>query len=397
MLEGFLVYLRNQGFSISVEQWLTLMRGLEQGLHRASLTGFYQLCQSVLLTSETQMDPFRKAFQGYFSSLEEERQPSRELLDWLRNPERIEGRCDPLQLLENRDISPQQAQELFQERLKEQTSQHNGGSYWIGTQGMSPFGRDGNSLRGIQVAGAGEFQRGFQAIGREEYADFRQDRVLNLRQFQLAFRRLRQLSAQQETSWELDVEGTIRRTCDQDGLLKIVHAKPRKNTIKLLVFIDSGGSMDSHRGLCATLFQAVSRANHFQDLRIYYFHNCVYGHLYTTPACSLKHWVDTKKTLEALSPDYKVLFLGDATMDPTELLGSRYYAHMARGGSGGLEWLLYIRNRFKKSAWILPQAMTLPEGSYWRESYDIISNIFPMFSMTIEDLEKAFRFLMEPV
>ena len=241
MLEGFLVYLRNRGFSISVEQWLTLMRGLEQGLHRASLTGFYQLCQSVLLTSETQMDPFRKAFQGYFSSLEEERQPSRELLDWLRNPERIEGCCDPLQLLENRDISPQQAQELFQERLKEQTSQHNGGSYWIGTQGMSPFGRDGNSLRGIQVGGAGEFQRGFQAIGREEYADFRQDRVLNLRQFQLAFRRLRQLSSQQETSWELDVEGTIRRTCDQGGLLKIVHAKPRKNTIKLLVFIDSGG------------------------------------------------------------------------------------------------------------------------------------------------------------
>ena len=156
--------------------------------------------------------------------------------------------------------------------------------------------------------------------GERNFKDFRQDTILDIRQFQMAFRKLRQYSSRVDgEKTELDIDKTIDETCENAGMLKLVYDRPRKNTVKLLLLIDSDGSMLPYSRLCNRLFQAVSRSNHFKDLKIYYFHNCIYDHLYTTPYCKKEDWVETNWVLNTLDSEYKVIFVGDAAMAPSEL------------------------------------------------------------------------------
>ena len=166
---------------------------------------------------------------------------------------------------------------MFEERIKEQKEKHSGGNYWIGTGGTSTMGRGGYNKQGIRVGGEGRHRSAVQIAGERNFRDFRQDQILDIRQFQMAFRKLRQFSSKVEAQkTELDIDATIDETCENAGMLKLVFDKPRKNTVKVLLLIDSDGSMLMYSKLCNRLFQAVSQANHFKDLKVYYFHNCIY-------------------------------------------------------------------------------------------------------------------------
>ena len=235
-----------------------------------------------------------------------------------------------------------------------------------------------------------------QIAGERNFKDFREDKVLDIRQFQMAFRKLRQFSARMDVEkTELDIDQTIDKTCEHAGMLNLVYEKPRKNTVKILLLIDSDGSMLMYSRLVNKLFQAISKANHFKDLKVYYFHNCVYDHLYTNPYCRYGEWVDTQWVLNNLDSEYKVIFVGDGTMAPSELhskYGNSYYS--LRNEEPGINWLMRIKRKFKKQIWLNPIRESEWEWVYGHKTLQDIKKIFPMFELTLDGLDRAIKKLL---
>ena len=285
MFASFFYLLRQRGLDVSLNEWLTLLEGMEKGLHRSTLTGFYQLCRAVLLHSESEYDRFDQVFLEFFRDVPWEGELPRELMDWLDPPtEDLRRTLEELRRRRGEDKTLEEILQMLEERLREQTEEHNGGNYWIGTQGSSVFGNFGWRPNSLRVGGESRRRAALAVAGERRFRDFRKDATLDTRQFQMAFRLLRQFSAQiSDAEKVLDVEGTIRDTCDQAGLLKIRYRNPRRNAVKVLLLIDSGGSMDYYSDLCSTLFQAATKSNTFQELHTYYFHNCIYESVYRHP------------------------------------------------------------------------------------------------------------------
>lgn len=266
MFGSFFYLLRARGLKVSLSEWLTLVEAMDKGLIDTNFTQFYYLTRAILVKSEADFDRFDSVFMEYFKDVvvESEELPP-ELLEWLNNPAiRKRGTDLPDTGRANmwKSFNEERIQKMFQERLAEQKEEHNGGAYWIGTEGASPFGNSGETLKGIRVGGVSRHRRAMSVAGERRYRDFRDDAGLDVRSFQTAFRRLRQFSNRVDVPrTELNIDATIGATCANAGHLKLVFDKPRKNTVKLMLLMDSGGSMDLYSGMCAALFQAVSRSN----------------------------------------------------------------------------------------------------------------------------------------
>ena len=260
---------------------------------------------------------------------------------------------------------------------------------------MSMFGNSGNSPKGIRVGGQSMHHRAFRVAGERKFRDFRRDNTLDTRQFQVALRKLRQFSGLVDLPpTEFDVDNTIRDTADNGGVLKVRYKRPRENTVKVLLLMDSGGSMDYYSNLCSALFQAVSKSGHFKDLKVYYFHNCPYARLYHDPMLLSRNSVLTSWVLSNIPSDYKVIFVGDAQMAPYELMGG-YYGGWGQeeGPKCGMDWLRLFKGRFKHSIWLNPSRR--PQwGAYWSQTYDVIAREFPMFPLTVEGLEEGMKKLL---
>ena len=176
------------------------------------------------------------------------------------------------------------------------------------------------------------------------------------RQFQLAFRKLRQFSSRLDIpETELDIDGTVNKTCNNGGCLQIVMQKPRKNAVKLLLLMDSGGTMIPFSSLLNDLFQAVHKSNHYKDVKTYYFHNCIYSKLYKTPECENGDWIDTEWMFRNIDSDYKVIIVGDAAMAPEELYSTTGNYRGPNGGLCGYEWLKLVKRKYKKVVWLNPK------------------------------------------
>lgn len=279
----FFYLLRAKGLEVSINEWLSLISALDKGLAGSSLTGFYYLCRSIIIKTEADYDKFDAVFAEYFQGVETPEDLPEEFWKWLSDGELERDINDK----GNGDDFFRELDELlqmFHERIEEQKEKHHGGNYWIGTGGTSPMGRGGYNKQGIRVGGRSRHKSAVQIAGERNFRDFRQDNILDIRQFQMAFRKLRQYSSRVEGErTELDIDQTIDKTCENAGLLEIVYDKPRKNTVKVLLLIDSDGSMLPYSRLCNQLFQALRKSNHFKDLKVYYFHNCIYDNLYNTP------------------------------------------------------------------------------------------------------------------
>lgn len=390
MFMAFFTLLRSSGLSVSLNEWMTLTEALDRGLGCTGLSDFYFMCRAVLIKSEVDYFAYHKAFLSFFEGVikQSKSELPPELMEWLNRPSDTPDNYDEAVARANLAKELDEIRRMFAERLLEQKEEHNGGSRWIGTGGMSMFGNSGNSPTGIRVGGQSMHRRAFEVFGEREFEDFRKDTVITPRQLQLAFRKLRQLSGRDDAPKDmLDLDETIDQTCENAGKLKIAYRRPRRNTVRLLLLMDSGGSMDSHRALCAQLFTAVNQSNHFKDLKIYYFHNCIGNYLYTTPEMRYDHRVETQRVLNELTENYKTILFGDAQMSPYELTDSYY-------GTPGLEWLRAFKRKFRHIVWITPEEMRYRKGSWYRESYDMIAEEFDMFVLTIEQLELAFRKLM---
>lgn len=403
MFEDFLTVLRRSGLKVSMTEWMSLMEGMEKGLHRSSFTGFYQLCRCLLVKSEADFDTFDRAFLEYFRDVPFQQEVSQELLDWLDKPDVLTDYAtwDEEQALKNLGYSEEDIERMLRERMQEQNEEHNGGSYWVGTHGMSTFGNAGNSPNGIRVGGQSMHHRAFRVAGERKFRDFRRDNTLDTRQFQVALRRLRQYSGLVDLPrTEFDVDSTIQDTADNGGVLKICYKRPRENTIKVLLLMDSGGSMDYYAQLCSSLFQAVSKSGHFKDLQVYYFHNCPYARLYKDPMLLSKNSHETQWVLDNLPSDYKVIFVGDAQMAPYELMGGYYYGayrgddHNEEDGPRcGMDWLKRFKSKYPNVIWLNPSERPV-WGQYWCQTYDDIARVFPMFPLTVEGLEEGMKKLL---
>lgn len=395
MFITFFYLLRARGLNVSLNEWLALYEALNKGLCSSSLLDFYHLCRSILVKSEADYDKFDMAFAEYFQGIESPEDLPEEFWDWLNHDVKVRDVNDK-NMLDDYLLELEELQKRFKERMEEQKERHDGGNYWIGTGGTSTMGHSGYHERGIRVGGEGRHRNAVQVAGERNFKDFRQDNILDTRQFQMAFRKLRQFSSKIDgAKTELDVDGTIQETCDNAGRLKLVWDRPRKNTVKLLILFDSDGSMTPYSRLCSHLFQAVSNANHFKDLKVYYFHNCIYDHLYTTPQCRRGEWIDTEWVLSNLSSEYKVIFVGDGTMAPSEL--------MSKGGNcyiglyneiPGIEWLKRFKKKYPKHIWLNPIREREWEYTYGTPTLLKIKDLFPMFELTIDGLEAAIKKLM---
>ena len=395
MFLEFFYLLRARGLDVSINEWMTLVEALDKGLAKASLTGFYHLCRSILIKTESDYDKFDQVFAEYFKGVETPEDLPEEFWKWLEEGD-IERALDDLG---DKELFAKELDELlrmFEERIKEQKERHDGGNYWIGTGGTSTMGRGGYNPAGIRVGGRSRHKTALQVAGERNFKDFREDAILDIRSFQMAFRKLRQYSSRVDGQERvLDVDKTVDETCDNGGLLSLAYEKPRKNTVKVLLLIDSEGSMLPYSRLCNRLFQAVSRSNHFKDLKIYYFHNAIYDQLYTTPHCKLRDSVETTWVFNRLDSDYKVIFVGDAAMAPSELYrpgGNAIIGLFNR--ETGMEWFQKFKKRFKKQIWLNPIEKSSWEWTYGAQTIHDIGQVFPMFELTLDGLEKGIKKLL---
>ncbi len=396
MFIGFFYLLRAHGFGVSLNEWMTLMEALTLDLQHTSLTGFYHLCRAVLVKTEADYDKFDRVFLEYFDGVPFEDELPEELLQWLDHPERALDDFRAFLVAQGYDQkSVDEILKMFEERLREQTEEHNGGSYWIGTNGYSNFGHSGHAPQGIRVGGMSRYRRAFEVAGERKFRDFRKDNVLDIRQFQMAFRLLRQYSDQTlGEKTEFDVDGTIRETCDSGGTLKVRYKRPRRNTVKLLMLMDSGGSMEYYSRLCSMLFQAAEKANQFKELHVYYFHNCIYSAVYTDPRMYRSHAVPTEWVLKNFGSEYKVILVGDALMDMYELTGKRWYGGAdGEAARSGLDWLKRFRAQYDHLVWLNPETEA-NWGPYWGQSYGVIEKLVDMYPLTVDGLEQSMKKLL---
>ena len=387
--------LRAKGLDVSINEWMTLVEALDKGLAHSSLTGFYHLCRSILIKTESDYDKFDQIFAEFFEGVESPEDLPQEFWDWLASSD-IERALDDLGDKKLFEKELDELLKMFEERIKEQKEKHDGGNYWIGTGGTSPMGRGGYHPSGIRVGGKSRHKSAVQIAGERNFKDFREDTILDIRTFQMAFRKLRQYSSRVDTQeLELDIDKTIDQTCENAGMLKLAYEKPRKNTVKVLLLIDSDGSMLPYSRLCNRLFQAVSRSNHFKDLQVYYFHNAIYDQLYTTPRCKIYDSVETEWVFNRLDSEYKVIFVGDAAMAPSELY--------RKGGNAiiglfnketGMEWFAKFKKRFKKLIWLNPIEKMSWEWTYGAQTIQAIGEMFPMYELTLDGLEAGIKKLL---
>ncbi len=403
MFDAFFYLLRQYGLDVSTTEWLTVQQALSLGLHGSSLTGFYDLCRAILCKSESEYDKFDQAFEEYFydvfytatGRLRDDL--PEDVLAMLQRP----NRPDPLQYAHTLEEEAQLAalrRRAMEEQegtpIYEDSQAQLEGEVFDGSHNIRPDDLPQGNPEIIQVVRKPRRKPG-HALPLWNFKDFREDNVLNIRQFQMAFRRLCLYSDQFGPEVELDIQRTVHDTCQKGGLLQIRQKKPRRNAIKVLMFIDCGGTMTPYHALCSRLFQAVSRSNRFKDLKIYYFHNCIDEYLYTNPTLRLKYEVSTKKVLRECDKDYKVIFVGDATMDVNELLYPPAEVTRNNQGFSGQDWLNYILKRYRSTVWLTP--VLRKKGSCmgtWGAAYDIITDLFQMYPLTVKGLEDAMEQLM---
>ena len=397
MFSTFFYTLKAKGLEVSLSEWLALFDALDRGLDGGSLTGFYYMARAILVKSETDFDKFDLAFEECFKGIKSENTVTDRMLEWLDKSEFTELMHEEerywLNQVEDMHVDKDDVEQKFKDRLKDQDSEHNGGSYWIGTMGKTQFGHMGGNIGGIRVGGSTGYQSAFAVVGARKYKDFRDDRMLDNRQFQMAFRKLRQFSSKLDIpKTELDINGTVDETCNCGGMLRIVMDRPRKNAVKLLLLMDSGGTMIPFMNLMNELFQAIHKSNHYKDVKTYYFHNCIYAKMYKTPECENGDWVDTDWMFRNIDSDYKVIIVGDAAMAPEELYSETGNYRGPNGGLSGEKWLLLLKQHYKRVVWLNPKMA--PGEAPWREAETAVKKIFPMYKLTVDGLNEAMNKLM---
>lgn len=399
MFLNFFYALRNNEIDVSTHQWLTLMNGLDKNLHNSTMSGFYGLCRTILIHSERDFSKFNQVFFQYFNFSKQEDEWSddvkaalEKMKDWLDSVD--DESYLPKESAEQSDLSVQQIEEMYEKRLEEQKEVHKGGSKWIGTDGKTAFGNMGQKIRGIRIGGESQYRSAYRRIEEGGYEDFRNDSTIDNRDFQVAFKRLREQTSNSDLPEdEFALDKTIDETCNQAGILKIKYRRPRTNNMKLLLLMDAGGSMKQHSKLCSELFQSVSKAGHFKDLKIYYFHNALGEFVHSEATMERKYAVAVADILQSCSSEYRVIIIGDGEMSLEELLGGDSWFNGEIPKNSGLDYFLQVKKHFKHIIWLHPQPTPKVE-TYWTQTFRILEGQFDMFRLSLDGLNNGIKKLL---
>ena len=393
MLIDFFYTLRAAKLPVSVKELLTLLEALQKGVvgphseDSTSMDDFYYLARTTLVKDEKHFDKFDRAFAAYFKGVEMLTDITKELpAEWLKKM--LERELTDEQKAAIEKMGWDELMETLRKRLEEQKGRHEGGNKWIGTGGTSPFGHGGYNPQGIRIGGPGKNRSAVKVWEQRVYRDYDDTQELGTRNIKVALRRLRKF-ARQGSELELDLPDTIRSTAANAGWLDIKMVPERHNNVKVLLLMDVGGTMDEHIKRVEELFSAVK--SEFKYLEFYYFHNCVYDFMWKNNKRRFAEKFDTWDVIRKYNKDYKLIFVGDATMSPYEITqpgGSVEY----NNDEPGAEWLQRLTHAFPYHAWINPE----PQGVWeYRQSIDLIRRLMGdrMYPLSLKGLEETMRLL----
>ncbi|MES2068922.1 MAG: VWA domain-containing protein [Pseudomonadota bacterium] len=387
MLIDFFFILKDAKIPVSIKEFLMLLEAMEKGLVSMSMDDFYFLSRTIMVKDEAHYDKFDKAFGLYFKGIDTIFEKNPEIpLEWLSK--RMERELSDEQKAQLEKFGYDKLMDRLKHLLQEQKERHEGGSKWIGTGGTSPFGNGGQNPEGIRIGGKGGNRTAVKVWEARAYRDYDDERELGTRNIKVALRRLRKF-ARQGAEDELALDATIKATANNAGYLDIKMQPERKNNIKVLMLLDVGGTMDDHIARTEELFSAAK--TEFKNMEFFYFHNCVYDYLWKNNRRRHAEKFPTWDVLRKYTPDTKVIFVGDATMSPYEILqpgGSVEYNNEEAGAA----WLQRFTSTFPKFIWLNPE----PEGLWqYRQSVSVIRQIMNnrMLPVTIDGLERGMRLL----
>ena len=406
MLLDFFYTLRSAKLPVSVKEFLTLLEALQKGVvgpnaepsqtdtfaeaysNGYKIDDFYYLSRAALVKDEKHYDKFDRAFAAYFKGVEMIADFTKEVpLEWLRK--NLELQLSPEELAKIEKMGWDELMETLKKRFEEQKERHEGGSKWIGTGGTSPFGAFGQNPQGIRIGQDKSRNRSAVKVwDQRAYKDYDDTQELGTRNIKVALRRLRKF-AREGNEDELDLDETISKTAANAGYLDIKMRPERHNNVKVLLLMDVGGTMDDHIARVEELFSATK--TEFKHLEFYYFHNCVYDFMWKNNRRRFAEKFATWDIIRKYNKDYKLIFVGDATMSPYEILqpgGSVEY----NNEEPGADWLQRLTSAFPKFAWINPE----PQGVWqYRQSISVIQQLMQqrMYPLTLKGLEEAMRLL----
>jgi len=384
VLIEFFQLLRSHGVKTTITEWLDLLQALNKRVVFADVDEFYYISRLILVKDESLYDRFDRAFSEYVERVAQVDVTEKIPAEWLENALKRELSDEEKQKVKQLG-SLDELLKSFQERLQEQQERHQGGSKWIGTGGTSPYGAYGYHPGGIRIGQQGNRNRSAAKVwDKREFRDLDEDASLEQRSYQIALRNLRQF-ARTGAPTELDIEGTLKATARQGGLLDLQWQSERHNAVKILLLLDVGGSMDDHIYQVQQLFTALK--GEFRHLELYYFHNCPYEGLWRSNQRRRTEQVPTEQVIQTYGDDYKLIVVGDATMGPYEIAYP--------GGSvehwneePGEVWLKRLLKKFTKAVWLNPQ----PER-YWGyyHSVRMINQLMQgrMQPLTLNGLQQA--------
>jgi uncharacterized protein with von Willebrand factor type A (vWA) domain len=387
MLIDFFFTLKSAKIPVSIKEFLVLLEALEKQVIAPSLDDFYYLSRITLVKDEANFDKFDKAFGAYFHGIETLFEKNPEIpLDWLMK--RLERELTPEQKAALEKFGYDKLMDRLKELLEEQKGRHEGGNKWIGTGGTSPFGNGGQNPEGIRIGGEGGNRSAVKVWEARTYRDYDSERELGTRNIKVALRRLRKF-AREGAQDELALDDTIRATANNAGWLDIKMQPERKNKVKVLMLMDVGGTMDDHIARVEELFSAAK--TEFKNMEFFYFHNCLYETLWKNNRRRHAERFASWDVLRKYPPDTKVIFVGDATMSPYEIVqpgGSVEY----HNEEAGAVWLQRFAQQFPKYVWLNPEPEQLWQ---YRQSIAIIRQLMSdrMYPITMDGLERAMQML----
>ncbi len=386
MFHSFVDALRTAGIPVSIGEHLVLLEAIERDVIDRTPDAFYYLARSTFVKDEALVDRFDRVFAQVFGGLGGPAGVDPAMLpeDWLRaiaarylSPEAM------AKIAPTGDWDALMA--LLRQRLSEQHDRHEGGSRWIGTGGTSPFGNGGYNPEGVRIGGEGRHQRAVKVWEAREFRNFDNSRELGTRNLKVALRRLRRF-AREGAADELDLDATIAGTARR-GWLDVAMRPERRNAVKLLLFLDVGGSMDPFVTQVEELFSAATAE--FRHLDFFYFHNCIYEGVWRDNRRRFAERVATAELIRTFGPDYRLVVVGDAAMSPYEIMQPGGSVEHHNDEAGGV-WLQRMAAHWRSAAWINP----LPREHWdWTHSTRLVRDIFAdrMFPLTIDGLDAAMR------
>ena len=372
MLLNLLFNLRNQGLKVGTGEWLAFLGGLEQGLAE-NLDQLYFLARAVLVHTEAHYDSFDVAFTAAFEGVSLPEALKDELAAWLTEAKQAAG--DRV----HHDFDSLEAMRMeLEKRLREQKERHDGGAHWVGTGGTSPFGNSGRADQGMRVGGEGGGRSAVQVAGERRWAGYRTDLQLDVRDFKVALAMLRRFG--REGQEKLDLDGTIDKTAKNAGEIELDIRRERINRVKLVLLMDTGGSMEPNAELVSRLFTAAKQSKTFKTFEAWHFHNCPYNWLYRDYRTFDR--APTAQVLEKLTAQHRLVWVGDASMAPWELFQGGGWGEP---GPTGLQWLQRFIQRCPASIWLNPD----PQRYWDHPTVRAIGATMPMFPLTVDGLRRG--------